>query len=518
MDAGRRAPAFRFREFPARLRYESMTSVTSRPASASLRAFAAQQLSRAAGAPLVEGNLVRILSDAAENYPAWLEAIDSAERLIYLECYIISDDPTGRRFAEALARKARAGVKVRLLYDWMGCWGESGSRYYRGLREAGVEVRCYNPPRLDSPFGWLSRDHRKMLAVDGRVGFVTGLCLSTRWEGDPGAGIDPWRDAGVQLEGPALADLESAFAEVWAATGAPIPPAEFTPPDSMEPRGDVALRVIATAPATTAVYRLDLVMASMARTTLWLTDAYFVGVPPYVQALSQASRDGVDVRLLVPGGSDVPLVSPLSRSGYRPLLEAGVRVFEWNGTMLHAKTAVVDGLWARVGSTNLNLQSWMGNYELDVAVEDAGFAGQMEASYVEDLARSTEIVLSSRSRVRPIAHPAASPRRQVRAASSGRAATTAARWANSVGAALTNRRELGPAEGRLMLAAGLVLTAAAAVAVIWPRIVTIPLALIAAWVGLASLVRAWRLSRDRVTAAPPRPVPGATGSVTERLP
>ena len=374
-----------------------MTAIASKPPSASLRAFAAQQLSRAAGAPLVEGNLVRILCDAAENFPAWMDAINSAERIIYFECYIISDDETGRRFADALAAKARDGVKVRLLYDWIGCWRESGSRYYRGLREAGVEIRCYNPPKIDSPFGWLSRDHRKMLAVDGRVGFVTGLCLSARWEGDPAKGIDPWRDTGVQLEGPALADLESAFAEVWDATGDPIPPGEFTPPASMPVRGDVALRVIPTAPATTAVYRLDLVMSSIARKTLWLTDAYFVGIPPYVQALCQAARDGVDVRLLVPGGSDVPLVSPLSRSGYRPLLEAGVRVFEWNGTMLHAKTAVVDGLWARVGSTNLNLQSWMGNYELDVAVEDAGFARQMEAIYIEDLSKATEIVLSKRS-------------------------------------------------------------------------------------------------------------------------
>jgi cardiolipin synthase len=499
-----------------------MTAVTPRQTTASLRAFAAQQLSRAAGAPLVEGNLVSILRDAAENFPAWMDAINSAERLIYFECYIISDDETGRRFAAALAAKARAGVKVRLLYDWVGCWRESGSRYYRGLREAGVEIRCYNPPKLDSPFGWLSRDHRKMLAVDGRVGFVTGLCLSARWEGDPSRGIDPWRDTGVQLEGPALADLENAFAEVWAATGDPIPPGEFTPPASMPVRGGVALRVIPTAPATTAVYRLDLVMSSIARKTLWLTDAYFVGIPPYVQALCQASRDGVDVRLLVPGGSDVPLVSPLSRSGYRPLLEAGVRVFEWNGTMLHAKTAVVDGLWARVGSTNLNLQSWMGNYELDVAVEDTGFAQQMEAIYLEDLTNATEIVLSRHSKVRRILHPerdGVRRRRRLRDGTSGRAATSAVRWANSVGAALTSRRELGPAESHLMLGAGILLAVVAVVALLWPRVLTIPIAVLAAWVGLASLLRAWRLARERVAGiSAPVPLAGATGPVPERLP
>ena len=496
-----------------------MTSTSPRPVAGSLRAFAAQQLSRAAGAPLVEGNLVRILRDAAENYPAWMEAIESAERLIYFECYIISDDETGRRFAAALAAKARAGVKVRLLYDWIGCRGESGSRYYRGLREAGVEIRCYNPPRIDSPFGWFTRDHRKMIAVDGRIGFVTGLCLSARWEGDPAKGIDPWRDTGVQLEGPALADLENAFAEVWAATGTPIPPGELTPPATMLSRGDVALRVIPTAPATTAVYRLDLVMSSIARKTLWLTDAYFVGIPPYVQALCQASRDGVDVRLLVPGGSDVPLVSPLSRSGYRPLLEAGVRVFEWNGTMLHAKTAVVDGMWARVGSTNLNLQSWMGNYELDVAVEDADFAQQMEAIYIEDLANATEIVLSKRSRIRPIAYPKVPRRRGLRERGSGRAATSAVRWANSVGAALTSRRELGPAESHLMLGAGILLAVVAVVGVLWPRVITIPLAIVAAWVALTSLVRAWRLAREQeVDVHLPSPISGATEPLAKRLP
>lgn len=165
-------------------------TTTLRP-SVPLREFAARQLSRAAGAPLIDGNRVRILRDAAGHFPVWLEAIASATRTIWLESYIITDDTVGRRFAEALAERARAGVSVRLLYDWIGCHNESGGRYFRFLREAGVEVRCFNPPRIDSPFGWFTRDHRKMLAVDGRMGFVTGLCLSGRWEGDPAKGVPP---------------------------------------------------------------------------------------------------------------------------------------------------------------------------------------------------------------------------------------------------------------------------------------------------------------------------------------
>ena len=145
------------------------------------------------------------------------------------------------------------------------------------------------------------------------------------------------------------------------------------------PAGEVDLRVVATVPNTAGLYRLDQLIAAMARRSLWITDAYFVGVAPYVQALSAAARDGVDVRLLVPGTSDIPAVAAVSRAGYRPLLEAGVRVFEWNGSMLHAKTAVADGRWARVGSSNLNLSSWIGNCELDIAIEDQAFARGMEA-------------------------------------------------------------------------------------------------------------------------------------------
>src|SRR4029079_9174464 len=173
-----------------------------------------------------------------------------------------------------------------------------------------------------------------------------------------------------------------------------------TPQDMIGCAGEATLRVISGMPNAASVFRLDQVIASAARRYLWLTDAYFVGVTPYVQALCAAARDGVDVRLLVPGASDIPVLQPLSRAGYRPLLAAGVRVFEWNGTMLHSKTAVADDQWARVGSTNLNFASWIQNWELDVAIENADFAKQMATIYEEDLARATEIVLTARNRVR----------------------------------------------------------------------------------------------------------------------
>src|SRR5678815_4298680 len=162
---------------------------------------------------------------------------------------------------------------------------------------------------------------------------------------------------------------------------APEPGALLHPDSGEDACTDVALRVIATVPNTAGLLRIDQLVAGLARRTLWLTDAYYAGTTPYVQALRAAARDGVDVRLLVPGATDIPTIRLVSRAGYRPLLEAGVRVFEWNGTMLHAKTAVADEKWARIGSTNLNIASWLGNCELDVVVEDEAFGRNMEEMY-----------------------------------------------------------------------------------------------------------------------------------------
>jgi cardiolipin synthase len=167
--------------------------------------------------------------------------------------------------------------------------------------------------------------------------------------------------------------VERAFAEVWAAAGGSIPAEELSDPTTLPRAGDVPLRVVADVPSKARLLRLDQLIASAARRTLWLTDAYFVGFAPYVQALCSAAQDAVDVRLLVPSTSDIMLIAAFSRAGYRPLLEAGVRIFEWNGSMLHAKTAVADGRWARVGSSNLNPASFVSNYEIDVAMEDVAW-------------------------------------------------------------------------------------------------------------------------------------------------
>jgi cardiolipin synthase len=268
------------------------------------------------------------------------------------------------------------------------------------------------------------------------------------------------------------------------------------------------LRVVASVPTGAGLYRLDQIVAALARRRLWLTDAYFVGVTAYVQALGAAARDGVDVRLLVPGSSDIPALAFLSRAGYRQLLETGVRVFEWNGAMLHAKTAVADDRWSRIGSTNLNVASWLANYELDVAIEDEGIAGQMAEQYEQDLTNSTEIVLAGRRRApRPqdrLRGRSKDGRRwRPKGGSASRAAAGALGMGSVIGAAVVNHRTLGPAEATVLAVAALAFVAISCVAFLWPRALAIPLGVVFAWLGVTMVIRAFRLwgkNRDRVAA------------------
>lgn len=476
------------------------------PSPTSFRPLAEQALSRAAGAPLSVGNRVDLLIDARANFDAWLEAIRSARHNILFGNYIFRNDEVGREFVAALAERAGAGVRVCVLRDWLGCLGQSGMRFWQPLLDAGGEVRTFNPFDPLSPFGWVNRDHRKLLTVDGRIGFVSGVCVSAVWLGDPAHGRDPWRDTGIALHGPAITDLERAFTATWETLGEPLPERSNHDSCATEPVGDVALRVIATHPASAGTYRMDQLVAALARKRLWLTDAYFIGVAPYVSALTNAARDGVDVRLLVPGASDVPVVAAISRTGYRALLDAGIRVFEWKGPMLHAKTAVADDQWARVGSTNLNIASWLGNCEIDVAIENAGFAQQLADQYERDLENATEIVLSRR-RVRAVettVHHGHGGR-----GSASRSAVGAMRLATTVGAALGNRRVLSDTETWPLLGGALLLLAIAAVAALWPRALAWPLGALAAWIGISLAVRWLRMRTHRKHVSPTAAVPDA---------
>ena len=457
--------------------------------------LADRALSRMAGAPLIRGNSVRLLRDAGENYPAWLDAIRSATQSIHFETYAMHADKIGRDFADLLALKAREGVAVRVIYDWFGALGSASFLFWRRMRKAGVQVRCFHPPRPDDPFEALRRDHRKVIIVDGRVGFVSGLCVGKDWVGDEQRGIAPWRDTGVQIEGPAVAELDLAFRRVWnsLSTGDAIQirPHGHSHPS---PEGNVSVRIVTGEPGSGGMYRLDLLLAALARNSIWLTDAYFYATPAYVQSLRAAAMDGVDVRLLVPRTSDIPMVRALSRIGYRSLLEAGVRIFEWNGTMLHAKTAIADERWSRVGSTNLNIASWMGNYELDTVIENEEFARAMRQMYLDDLSNATEIVLHEGAKVRPT-----TPRRRQRhrhgrpGGSLGRAATGVAAIGSTAGAALTRSRLLGPAEAPVMIAAALALVALATLILFFPHQTVVTAAACCGWLAIVLCLKAFRL-------------------------
>jgi cardiolipin synthase A/B len=451
------------------------------------RAFA-----RIADSDLRHGNSVALLRDSRENYPAWLEAIRSAQTVIHFENFIIADDDSGRQFAEALMERARAGVRVRVLYDWLGSSMRALPHYWRRLREAGVEARVFNPPRLTDPF-WIRRNHRKLITVDGRIAFVSGLCISDSWVGKNG--VEPWRDTGLSLEGPVVADLDATFAESWVLAGMKaIPKSELPHADLIPHAGSVPARVISGEPGMFRTYRVDQFIAATAQRNLWLTDAYFVATTSYVQALGEAARDGVDVRILVPGSSDVPALQPVVRAGYRSLIEAGIRVYEWNGSMLHAKTAVADGRWARVGSTNLNIASWATNWELDVVVEDAGFAEAMEAMYLEDLANATEIVPGWQSRRRQARNMRSRRGHRFKRGGVRRLAAGALALSSTVGKAVGSR-SLTATEASSVAIIGFALLALAALITFFPVVIVSPIVIVLAWLGIALLIRAFRLKR-----------------------
>jgi cardiolipin synthase len=459
--------------------------------------------SRTSEAPLISGNCVRLLLDGEQNYPAWQQAIGSAERTVHFETYMLRDDPAGRAMADLLIAKAAEGVQVRLLYDWFGALGVTGWRFWHRLRSGGVEVRCSNPLRLHNALAWSSRDHRKLLTVDGKVGFVSGLCVAQDWLGFPERGIEPWRDTGVELRGPAVADLERAFADIWALNGKPLSEEEIPQRKDVPPAGSHAVRVIPSSPESTGLLRLDLLWAAIARKHLWLADAYFIGTPAYLGALCSAAKAGVDVRLLVPSASNMRLVAAFSRIQYRPLLEAGVRVFEWNGPMMHAKTAVVDGVWSRVGSTNLNVASWIVNWELDVCVEDPGFGQEMEAVYRRDLEQATEMVLNLRRRVQLTGSrkPAGPGGRRAASGSAGRAAAAALQIGASFGATLTPRAIIRD-EARAFAGFGILSLFVAAVVFKWPKVLSYAAAIVTGYVGISLLARAYRLWRQKTRSIP----------------
>ena len=360
-------------------------------------------LARASDAPLRDGNRLELLRNGPDTYEDWLAAIAGAKRWVHLDNYIFQDDEVGERFAKALIAKAAEGVKVRVLYDWFGSLDVKRS-FWRRLREARVDVRVVNPPTLGGPLGAIRRDHRKLLAVDGEYASTGGVCISEGWlVRSPETGL-PYRDTAVGISGPAVAEAERAFAGLWGVTGGALPEEECPDPEKIPRAGGAAARVVVQEPRRMRTLRMLQLLTAGVERRLWITDTYFLSMAILSQSLMSVARDGVDVRVLVPATNDLPWIGALSRTGYRQFLEAGVRIFEYGGPMIHAKTVVADGWWSKVGSTNLNFSSLVANWEIDLVAEDTGFAGKMERLFEEDLSNAREVRLAGTAehpRVRP---------------------------------------------------------------------------------------------------------------------
>ena len=453
-------------------------------------------LARTSDAALRDHNRLTLLKNGPNTYDDWLEAIGGARRWVHMDNYIFQDDTTGKRFAEALSTKAAEGVPVRVLYDWFGC-SDVPRSFWRGLRDAGVEARAVNPPALGAPLGAIRRDHRKLIAVDGEYASTGGVCISDGWlVTSPETGL-PYRDTAVSIHGPAVADVERAFAGVWDETGENLPEDERPRAENIPPAGEQSVRVIVQEPRRMRTLRLLQLLCAGVERRLWVTDAYFLSMPILTQALIAAARDGVDVRVMVPATNDIPWIGAASRSGYRQFLEAGARIFEYGGPMIHAKTLVADGWWSKVGSTNLNFSSLAANWEIDLVAEDTGFASQMEHLFEEDLADAREVrLVGSRGRVRPdrrIDTSNRGARRGVVGSGSGSSATLA-----RVGTAALQKSgaPLRTHEHALAAAVSGGLLGISLLGLRFPRLLAWPLALAGALFGGLGVVRTLRSRRD----------------------
>lgn len=462
-------------------------------------------LARVSDAPLRKNNRLELLKNGPDTYEDWLGEISQARRWVHLDNYIFRADSVGERFAEALISKAEEGVTVRVLYDWFGCLDVPRS-FWRRMRNAGVEVRTVNPPTLGEPLGMIRRDHRKLLAVDGEYASTGGVCISEGWlVTSPDTGL-PYRDTAVGIRGPAVAEVERAFAGLWDATGDPLPEEERPDPESIAPAGGAAARVVVQEPRRMRTLRMLQLLTAGVERRFWITDAYFLSMAILSQSLMSVARDGVDVRVLVPATNDLPWIGALSRTGYRQFLESGVRIFEYGGPMIHAKTLVADGWWSKVGSTNLNFSSLAANWEIDLVAEDTDFATQMESLFEEDLSNAREVLLAGRA-TRPSVRPERriesadretrrTSRRGVIGSGSGGSATVLRVGATALqqsGAPLeTHERKLAAAASGALLGASLM-------GLRFPRLIAWPLAAAGGLYGGLGVLRAVRsaLSNER---------------------
>jgi cardiolipin synthase A/B len=368
------------------------------------------------GSPLVVGNRVTLLQDGKATYEAMFDAIAGAKDHINFETYIIDDDEVGKRFADALIGKQLGGVQVNFIYDSVGSIA-TPREFFKPMMDAGIRVLEFNPVNpLTAKKGWEvnSRDHRKLLIADGQLAFLGGINISSVYSGG-GSVIKrrqeyakthkpaeettterelPWRDSHLRIEGPVVAQFQKMFLATWEKQkGEPLAQLRYFP--LLKPAGKDVVRAIGSSPDDeySLIYVTLISAIRSAESTVYLTNAYFVPDPQFLATLKEAARRGVDVRLILPSKTDSGLVFHAGRARYTELLEAGVKIYERRGGLLHTKAAVIDGVWSTVGSTNLDWRSFLHNDEVNAAILGVEFGAQMRAMFEADLAQSDQITL-----------------------------------------------------------------------------------------------------------------------------
>jgi cardiolipin synthase len=356
------------------------------------------------GSPLTTGNEVLLLQDGPATYRAMLAAIEDARDHINMETYILDDDEVGQRFAQALMAKQQQGVQVNLIRDSAGTRG-TPQDFFDKLAAAGIRVLEFNPlnPLLARKAWELNqRDHRKLLIVDGRTAFLGGINISSVYSSGSFSqksrvrpdGSPAWRDTDLQLRGPVVAELQKLFIATWQAQkGIPLASKDYFPPP--ENAGRQVVRAIGSSPEEpySLIYATLLSALGSAETSVHLTNAYFAPDPQLLAALEAAAGRGVDVKLVLPSQTDSWLVFHAGRNYYERLLRAGVKIYERRGVILHSKVALIDGVWATVGSTNLDWRSFLHNHELNAVVLGTEFGNQVQTMFAKDLAESDAITL-----------------------------------------------------------------------------------------------------------------------------
>lgn len=362
--------------------------------------------------PLVLGNKVTLLQNGAATYPAMFAAILRARDHINLESYIIEDDEVGRQFSDLLLAQQARGVQVNVIYDSVGALN-TPKPFFERLKQGGIEVLEFNPINpLTAKGPWMinHRDHRKLLLVDGRIAFIGGINISSVYGSGSipsrshkaAANTDEWRDTDLQIEGPVVSEFQKLFMQTWEKQrGRPLAPKNYFP--ALKVQGKDIVRTIGSTPDDpfSLMYLTLMSAIGNAEKQVHLTQAYFVPDPQLLQALVAAAGRGVDVKLILPSHSDSGLVFHAGRAHYTELLQGGVKLYERVGGLLHAKTAVIDGVWSTVGSSNLDWRSFLDNDEIDAVVLGQEFAQKMEAMFASDLQASRAIDLQGWQR-RPL--------------------------------------------------------------------------------------------------------------------